>query len=166
MKNPSKQSGFTLIETLVYLGLYAIIMSGALTAIYSIFESSAHNQAQAMVQEEGTYLIGKVDWALSNAASVQSPATTGSDLQITRFDGTTVDISQNGEAMQYAENGAAPQILNNTNIGVTGLQFTHAQASSDGIDPESVQAIVTIAATTTDGHVFSRSFTAIKYLRK
>jgi type II secretory pathway pseudopilin PulG len=166
MRTRTAQSGFTLLETLIYLALYSIIISGALAAIYSIFESSAHNQAQAMVQEEGSFLIGKIDWALSNTASVQSPASTGTDLAITKFDGTSVDINRNGQNMQYAENAGSPQTLNNSNIGVTDLQFVHAKATADGINPESIQATVTVAATSSDGRVFSRSFTTMKYLRK
>lgn len=166
MKTCKLKSGFTLIETLVYLSLYAVIMSGAIVAIYSIFESSARNQAQAMVQEEGSYLIGKIDWAMSNAVSIQQPTNTGSVLSITRFDHSAVTISQNGANLEFSENGAPAVSLNNTNIGVTGLLFTHTNASSDGIDPESIQAEITISATTSDGHVFSRSFTTIKFLRK
>jgi prepilin-type N-terminal cleavage/methylation domain-containing protein len=161
--------GFTLIETMVYLALYAIIVTGALAAAYSIFESSARNQAQAMVQEEGSYLIGKVDWTVTNVTSIQSPAAGplgGTILTVTKFDGSTVSIQQSGNDLQISENGNPFQKLNNTNIGVSGVTFIHTSPSADGINPQSIYASITVNATTSDGHVYSRDFSTIKYLRK
>jgi Tfp pilus assembly protein PilE len=158
--------GFTLIETLVYLALYAIIISGALTAVYTILESSARNQTQAMVQQEGTFLIGKIDWAVSNVSSIQSPVATGTALVVTKYDGNIVSVQQNGANLEISENAGPFQTLNNTNIGISHILFTHTLPDADGIDPESIEANMTIFATTSDGHVFSREFTTVKYLRK
>jgi type II secretory pathway pseudopilin PulG len=160
------KKGFTIIETLVYLGLYAIIMGGAITAVYTIFSSSAHNQTQAMIQEEGSYLLGKIDWVLSNAHTVEEPVSTGSVLSIIRFDGSSASISQNGKDMQIIEGSYPLQVLNNTNITIRDLVFIHTNSSADGINPESVQASFTVYATTSDGLSFSRSFVTVKYLRK
>ncbi len=169
MKSEHKHRGFTLVETLVYLSLYAIIMSGVLVAVYSIFESSARNQAQAMVQEEGSYLIGKIDWAISNVSSIQVPASGlpgGTQLSVTKYDGTAISIQQNGNNLEISENGAAYQTLNNTNTGVSGVNFLRTLATADGINPESIKAVITVTSTTTDGHSFSRNFSTVKYLRK
>lgn len=158
--------GFTLIEVLIYLGLYSIIMGGAVTAIYTIFESSAHNQAQALVQEEGGYLIGKIDWALANARVVLQPASSGTTLSVTKYDGSNTTVSLAGTDMQIQEGVIPLQTINNSNVRITSLTFTHASASADGINPESISAVFTIGVTTSDGFVFSRDFSTMKYLRK
>jgi hypothetical protein len=157
------------METLVYLGLYAIIIGGALTAVYSILESSAHNQAQAMVQEEGSYLIGKIDWVATNIVSIQSPAAGplgGSTISVTKYDGSTASVRQNDSNLEFADNANPFVVLNNTNVGVSDVTFIHTLPTADGINPESVSAIITVNATTSDGHVFSRNFYTVKYLRK
>jgi len=158
--------GFTVIETLVYLALYAIIIGGSLAAVTSIIASSARNETTAMVEEEGDYLTAKVDAALSGAVSVQSPVTTGSLLSITRSDGSTVSFSINGTNMQIQEGAENAEVLNNSNVSVEDLSFINTLASNDGLDPESVSVSFTLIATTSDGHALSRDFSSLEYLRK
>ncbi len=160
------QAGFTLIETLVYLGLYAIIILGALAAAYGMFESSAHNETAAMIEEEGDYLTTKIDWALSDAASIRLPASPGSVLSLVRSDGSSVVISSFGTSMLIQENAAPAQVLNNSSVSIVGLAFVHTLSTSDGVDPESVSASFTLDATTSDGHELSRDFSTLEYLRK
>lgn len=167
-KLATAQRGFTLVEMLIYLGLYAIIMTGALVSVYAILSSSAHNQANAMVQEEGAFLIGKIDWVLTNTQTITSPASnaSGSVLDVSRFDGSTVRLALVGDDVQISENGTPAQTLNNTNVFITNLVFEYAKASADGLNPERVQATFTITTRTSDGLSFERNFTTLKYLRK
>ena len=158
--------GFTLIETLVYLALYAIIIVGSLASVYGMFESSAHNETAAMVEEEGDYLIGKIDWALFVAVSIQLPTNSGNALSVTRSDGRVISIRSVGPNMRIQENASPFQTLNNSNVTISRLQFTRAISVSDGLDPESISVAFTIYATTSDGHVLSRDFSTLQYLRK
>ncbi|OGG52891.1 hypothetical protein A3H16_03435 [Candidatus Kaiserbacteria bacterium RIFCSPLOWO2_12_FULL_53_8] len=158
--------GFTMIETLVYLALYAIIMTGLLSAVYSLIESSVHNQTVAMVEEEGNFLAGKIEWALSNAREILAPSSSGSTLSVTTFDGSPITIGLTGGDMRIQEASNPAHILNNTNVSITNLSFTHARASSDGINPESIESSFTIFATTSSGRFLSRAFSTLKYLRK
>ena len=54
-------AGFTLIEVLVYLALFGLIMSGAVVSAYQMFEASGRNQTRAMIQEEGDFIVAKID---------------------------------------------------------------------------------------------------------
>jgi type II secretory pathway pseudopilin PulG len=158
--------GFTLIETLIYLALYTIIIGGALAAVYSMLESDARNETAAMVEEEGDFLIGKIDWVLSDTASVQSPISSGKELSITLADGSAVVFRSIAPALSIQAGSAQEQILNNTDVSVIGLTFIHSLSTSDGLDPESVSASFTLVATTSDGRVLSRDFSTLEYLRK
>jgi type II secretory pathway pseudopilin PulG len=158
--------GFTLIETLIYLALYTIIIGGALAAVYSMLESDARNETAAMVEEEGDFLIGKIDWVLSDTASVQSPISSGKELSITLADGSAVVFRPIASALSIHAGSAQEQILNNTDVSVIGLTFIHSLSTSDGLDPESVSASFTLVATTSDGRVLSRDFSTLEYLRK
>jgi prepilin-type N-terminal cleavage/methylation domain-containing protein len=68
--------GFTLIETIVYMALLGLIMTGALVSTYELISSSQKSSGKATVQEEGTFVERKFEWALSDLAS--APAVGGS----------------------------------------------------------------------------------------
>src|SRR5438105_3614795 len=114
MKKGFRQNstGFTLIETLVYLALFALMIGGIVAASFLLFESSDRNSEKARLQEEKNFIVGKIDWALSGAKTVASPSAgaSGSTLTATKYDGTSNTISIAGSNVN--QNGAQ---LNNSN---------------------------------------------------
>lgn len=162
------RAGFTLIETLVYIGLFSMIIGGAIISAYNIFESTNRNQTKAMVAEEGIYLIGKINWALTGATSVNVPFS--NQLSVTKFgipstDNPLVFDDSLGE-MRLKRGANAPQVLNNANVMVNNLIFVHTVSSGDGITLESISASFTIDAKTPEGLQFSEDFHTVKYIRK
>lgn len=187
MKKIPRQSGFTLVETMIYVALFAIIMSGAIVSIYGIIGSSARNQTKAMAEEEGSFLLGKIDWALtgvvigSGTSSVSQPAVTagnsasGDTLALKKSDdGTTLisvvlDLDASGKNFEIARDGGAAETLNNSNVWITCPPagcFAHTAGSGDGITYESVSADFTVNTLTSEGLSYSQEFSTIKYLRK
>ena len=178
-KNKLKNnSGFTLIETLIYIALFAFIMSSALVSVYTILSGNARNLAKAMVAEEGSFLLGKIDYVLSDVKTVSAPndgdaSTTdyGNTLQILKFDGVSiVKINLDGNNLEI-DRGAGYKTLNNSNVEVACPPspegcFIHKSASSDGINPESVEVKFTVSSRTSEGLSFEQDFSTIKYLRK
>jgi len=61
MKN---NSGFTLIEFLIYLGLFLVIFSGLLGGIMAVAQSAGGDDARVMAQAEGEFLMAKIAGAL------------------------------------------------------------------------------------------------------
>jgi prepilin-type N-terminal cleavage/methylation domain-containing protein len=153
--------GFTLIETMVYLALFAILMTGIISSVYILFESGDRNETKAMLQEEKQYLLGKVNYAFSGAKTVSSPAanSSGASLFLTKYDTTSVGMGISGTNMIY--NGIA---LNNTNVQVTKLVFIHTFAG--GVNPESIEAGFTLTAKTAGGETISQSASTTRYIRK
>ena len=168
MRSARHSKGFTLIEMLIYLALYSIIIFGAVAAVYGIFESTARNQTAAMVEEEGAYLISKIDWALESASLVSIPAvsTSGAQLTIQNYDGATLTFASSGESMSIKNGDYATELLNNANTSIIDLSFAHTSASQNGLYPEELSASFTIVATTSEGSALSRSFSTVKYIRK
>lgn len=171
MKNRNRtKGGFTLIETIIYVALFAFIMTSALVSVYSILSSSARNQTKAMVQEEGSFLLGKIDWALSGISSA-SVSNGGNTLSVIKFDtsiASPVVITLQNESFFIKRGGGPSRQLNNTNVTVSCASdcFERVAGSGDGINPESVEANFTVSAKTSDGLSFSQDFSTIKYLRK
>ncbi len=169
-------AGFTLIETMVYLSLFSILMSGVVVSAYNIFEATGRSQTRAMMQEEGDFLIGKIDWALSGIQTVNAPiapsggiACTESDtLSVTKWDGTigTVIINLSGDSAMLARLGnlANSTPLNNSNTAVSNLLFKHC--GTGGNNPERVEAKFTLTARTPNGALMTREFFTSDYVRK
>ena len=151
-------------------------MGGVVVSAYNIFESTGRSQTRAMMQEEGDFIVSKIDWALSGIQTVNAPvspssaaACTQSDtLSVTKWDGTigTVIINLSGASVQLARLGnlANSTQLNNSNTTVTNLSFKHCGAG--GNNPESVEAMFTLTARTPNGMSMSRDFFTSDYIRK
>lgn len=169
----SKNSGFTLIETMIYIALFALIMTGTIVSIYGILGTSARNQLKAMVQEEGSFLVGKVDWSLNGAKNIEVKDG-GFSLVITKFDEsiTKLHISQTDGNMTITEDGIESD-LNNSNVEIscTSLQeevgcFTYTESSGQGINTRKLSTYFTVNSRTSEGMPYSQDFSTIKYLRK
>ncbi len=65
-----KKTGFTLLETMIYIALFAVLMSGALVTVYALLGSVADNQTFESAYTEGLFVYQKLTWALSDAAAV------------------------------------------------------------------------------------------------
>jgi len=164
-----RQCGFTLIETLVYLGLFALVMTGIVAAAYSMLELSGRTQARGTLTAEGNFLLGKINWGLSGASGVNPPASGSS--------GNTLTFTKAGSSLSFAfsggnltlQRGANPvATLNNSNVTVAVTPpatsiFSH---TGSGVNPESVTASFTLSITTPNGASLSQDFSTTKYLRK
>lgn len=163
-------AGFTLIEVLVYLGLFTILVGGAVLAAYNVIESSGRNQTLAIMQQESSFITGKINWALSGIEGVNAPLlnTPSSQLLVTKTDGAigAVDIRPdvNNTSDLLLTRGSSPaQILNNTNVAVSNLIFDH-QSSPSGA--EWVKATFTLTAKAPNGGSIVQNFETTKYVRK
>ena len=128
--------GFTLMETMIYIALFGILMSGAVVGAYNLLEGSGRNIAATRIQEEGTFLNRKINWALSGATNA-SVSGGGSTLTITRPDlgaQSPLVIFGTGSAVTIARGVGAPTQLNSDRFPVKNVVFTY-QASVNGRPP-------------------------------
>jgi prepilin-type N-terminal cleavage/methylation domain-containing protein len=167
--------GFTLIEVIVYLALFAILFGGAIAAAYNVIESSGRNQAKANLQEEGEFLLAKINWVLSGVQSISIPAVgnASSQLSVSKVIGLDngqpiivyLSLRPDGTNM-VIDKGSGPVVLNNSNTYVSQLVFTHASVSGQGINPESVAVRFVLSTKTPNGMDMSQEFSTSVYLRK
>jgi prepilin-type N-terminal cleavage/methylation domain-containing protein len=164
-----KQKGFTLIEVLVYLGLFAILMTGLVATAFSIFESSDRDQTRVLMQGEGDFLIAKINWALTGTKNINEPfrGASGSRLSLEKWINpgiaTTVVIELPAKDMVIKRGGNPEVLLNNSNVEIENLLFTHNYESAS---QENVQVSFTIKAKMLNGMSVSQEFSTIKYVRK
>lgn len=165
------KKGFTLVEVIIYLALFGILMGGGIVTAFAILESSGRNASIIMIQEEGSFILGKISATLSGAEAVTSPGEnlSGSTLSVVKWDasaGNPIVINIDGDniVLSHSRDPAIP--LNNSNIFITNLNFTHNVNLGVGSKPESVTSSFTANNRTPNGQVISKNFSNTDYLRK
>jgi type II secretory pathway pseudopilin PulG len=167
----NEEKGFTLIEALVYLGLFALIMSGFLVAVSNIFQTTDRTQTKAMLQEEGDFLLAKINYALTGASNVTLPTTVtpGNSLSLTKA-GTTLTFTYDTSNPNNKKLNLNSSTLNNLNVSVEtgGSIFSHTCSSTpcSSAPLESVTASFTLQTKTPNGFTYTEGFQTTKYLRK
>ena len=165
--------GFTLIEAIVYLALFSLLMGGAVVSAYDVFESSGRGSTHATLQEEGSFLLAKVSWALSGAQAITAPfvatppcSTPASTLTVSKWDATigTVAILQSGHSVSISRGGGAPLIINSPDVLVSNLSFT--QCWGGGSNPDSVATSFTLSSRDLNGESVSQDFSSTDYVRR
>ena len=154
-------SGFTLIETLIYLALFAIIIGGTVVVTYDIIAGSDNTQIKVVISEEGNFLLRKIDWALTGVASIDSPAAgaSGVALSVTKLGlpagQNPLVFDLNSGNLRLKRGAGSAMALNSSNATVSNLVFAHLAAI--GQRPEAVKASFKLNG---------QPFEITKYLRK
>jgi len=159
--------GFSLIEMLIYIGLFALIMTAALEASFAVSESSARDATRAELQEEGEFLIGKIDWIIGQSREVAAPAAgvSSQNLSVTNDDGSAVSVSLSaGDGLVSVARGPQdPVQLNDDGIRITQVSFEHIAGVPDGL-PEHIDTSLTLIATSSTGKPMTQTFQETFYV--
>jgi len=156
--------GFTLIEVLVYIALLGIIMTGLLASSLSIFQNTDRTQTSIMVQEEGDFLLAKINASLTGANSITAPAAGNS--------ANTLTFIKNGITVTFALSSTDLQLsgttLNNANVQILPPAASPTFLFTHGINGSSeyVNVRFTLQTKTNNGQTFAKNFETTKYLRK
>ena len=137
----NKQKGFTLIETLIYIALFSIILTGILLTAYQIIDGSEKTRQKVILEEEANFLMRKFSWATAGIRSgdIVNPSQNreGPVLEIVRGE-NGIRFSQNGEVI-YVERGLdnvwGPTVaLSSSNVVVDAdsLYFIHKGVPGGG----------------------------------
>jgi len=154
------QRGFTLIETIIYIALFSVLIGGGLVTVYELIDGSGKLSAKNTVQEEGNFVLRKLNWALTGVSGITSPSSgtpLSNTLSVNKYDGNRINVELNGTKIEIEEsdNGNTFTPITTDNIKVSSLEFEYLP--SQGEAPVGVKATIVI-----DGYDFSIT----KYLRQ
>jgi hypothetical protein len=146
--------GFTLIESIIYMALLAFIMTSVLTTVYLLMQGGASLEAKTATQDEGNFVMRKLDWVFGNMQDISAQPAYSNSLVFGQYGGSTVNVRLNaGKIEMYESNSLNPYTaLTTDNVKVTYLGFVKFAGPPGGIE----------ASTTINGI----TFTTRKYLRQ
>lgn len=101
MTNPSpvrkhKQGGFTLIETLIYIALFGMILTGVIVSSYPLFTNTERSMASVTDEGEAAFILRKFSWAMNSATAVSVPNATTLIVDSDTFTTSGADLTLNG----------------------------------------------------------------------
>ncbi len=122
-------TGFTLLETLVYVALFGLIMLGAFSGIVAIKVSSEHTQSEALLIEDGTFIGDRIQALVESASAIGTPQVHATSTELILMNGsklTTIYAASSTLTKEYNGNSGA---LTDITTEVTDISF--ARSSSD-----------------------------------
>lgn len=111
--------GFTLIETIVYIALLSVLLTGALLSTSYLIDGSERGKKLLSAQEEATFVLRKLNFELGSAQSASSPNPTTLELS----PGDIVIKEDDGRMMISRSGGGAVPLTAERNV-VSGTQFS------------------------------------------
>ncbi len=160
-----KQKGFTIIETIIYIALFSILLSGGFVTAFQLLQGSDVLAGKSTVQSEGNFVLEKISWAMSGVKSIDYPTSLpdSDKLRIVRHDGIQVDICLDGTKIRMQEVGIGSLIscnlllytITSDNVSVSNLKFHYIPQTGSSL-----------AGITVNMTINGKDFTATKYIRK
>ncbi len=154
--------GFTLIETLVYIGLFSILMVGALIGAFELAQSGPHNETAVALQEEGTFILRKLNWAFTGATSTTYSNGT---LTVWRLPGESFPDTDNPLAFSVASGTLFLARSVYAPVALTGAAFTVSAFTATTTATYPVEADVSFVLSSLGANAQTAPFTYRTYLR-
>lgn len=122
-----KERGMTLLETILYIALLSLFLSGVLAVTFGLLEGSARTNRRTFVQEESTFVMNKIAWALSGLSSAPivggSPCVRTLTVSKAHYSGNPIIFRRTGNVVEMGEAGLYMP-LSSEGVEVTCLEFS------------------------------------------
>ncbi len=85
MKNTNLQKGFTIIELLLYMGIFSILLVVLMSLFTSILSVHTESQATSSIDQDGTFALARLAYDIHRSSAITLPAlgASGSTLTLT-----------------------------------------------------------------------------------
>lgn len=145
------QSGFTMIELLMYLGLYSILIIIVTQLFLTLIESRTETENLTRLQQESRYITQRLTYDIRRADQITQPAQVGQS-------GNQLELSINGNTLRYQVNMngflelVSPSGTASISSQVTASQFLVQKTGSTGLsDGASIRLLLTSPQLTVQG---------------
>lgn len=129
--------GFTLVELLLYMGIFSILLTVTLQMFGSVFELQLESQATSSVDVDGKFIINRFNYDIARASSISLPVTLGASESaltiVVNSQSLTYSLSDGNINLNNASTGTTDQ-LNSTETTASNLSLTRIEGASGGKD--------------------------------
>lgn len=126
-KKPTKQTGLTLVEVLLYLAILATFLSVITSFIIILFQSRIKSETMEEVEFQGELIMQEITQSIRDAESINSPSQGNSadslSLEMPSASNNPTVYSLSGNTLQIQEGSASSVNLSNSKVNVTALTF-------------------------------------------
>ena len=124
MKKYNDKKGFSLIELVLFMGLYSIVLLVLTTLFAEIVQKQLELQSTTSVETDHTYILSRLNYDFNRADSVIIPDVIGdvSEQLTLVIEGIEYTYSVNGTAFELSGNGGTFQ-LNSPRTEVSDVTF-------------------------------------------
>lgn len=121
--------GFSLIEAIIYIALLGFLMAGSIASAYQITQNSHLLSGKNTVQEEGSFVLRKVDHAFAGARDITVSGTT---LTIYPYIGSNIVFTLSGTSI-FVNRGAGSKALTTDNVSVDSFVLSDHAGPPKGV---------------------------------
>lgn len=170
MKKNHSQSGFTIIELLLYVAISSVILLVISLFLQTLLESRIKNQTIAEVEQQGLQVMQMITQTARNAEAITSPAQGASAATLTldvitvANDPTIFDLASG--VIRITEGTGSAVSLTNSRITASSLTFQNLSLTST---PGTIRIQFTLTHVNPEGrneYSFTKTFTGSATLRQ
>lgn len=146
----TRESGFTLIELILYIALVSIFISGAIFFAWDIIYGRVKSQVQQEVSQNLRLAAKRIVYEIRNAGGINSISASTISLANTdpARDPTVFDVSGGRLRIGYGSAGACPVSspceLTSNEVSVSNLSFSDLSKGTESIN---IQFSITVEST-------------------
>lgn len=106
------KNGFTLLETIIYIGLTSLILSSLVLFSYQIISEASSINYSFMAIDDGDFIEHKIEWILNGSVTIDRPAIdqSSNDLEGKGPDGSPISLKLSDENILLDEGRGAAQL--------------------------------------------------------
>ena len=122
-----KNQGFTLVELLLYMGIFSILLVALFQLFTSIIDTQIESQSSSSVFLDGQYILNRSRYDIQRAKSIVTPSSSGEQGTITKLsiDNAIYTYSLVGGNLTLTNDIASTTgQLNSIDTTVSNLNFT------------------------------------------
>lgn len=142
-----KRAGFTLIELIIFVGIFAVAMGAFMSVFTDVSGVAIRQSSTAEVQSQSQFLLQTIQYYVERSSLVEMDADSTSNTLRLRMSAASEDptiISLSGNAVQIQIGSAGPQTITSNKVEVSDLAFTK-RSNPGGKDSVAVSFSVAFA---------------------
>ncbi len=120
-----KKSGFTIVELILYMGLFSIFITVLTSIFISILDVQTKSESTSSVQQDSRFLFSRMIYDIHRASTINTPASAGQTSQSLTLviGGSTYTYALTGEALTLTVDGVT-ESLSGYATQVSGFSVT------------------------------------------